>query len=232
MAEPNIPFLNYATTLVVGVGGIVGLFWGGYKALHAHQRDRIRQEFEDQEREDRRRRDAVQGAEDIITQLQRQLIDARDRAEREHKEKLDLLEKVTRSEAARAEFDPIHTVYRVIKTWAGGPDSLCWCKERLAYRDYRMVAVSKDYAQLILKAPPENYEGRRDSDLWDMPTAKQFADEDEAVYEAADTIHVANIDVTLPGGDPGTFKGRKWHVRVGDRDLIFGAGRLVEGEAE
>ena len=108
---------------------------------------------------------------------------------------------------------------------------LMWAKERVAEFKFNMVAVSPAYAREFLGGPPEMYEGRRDADIWPEEVAAAFAANDEAAHKTQQTVAVKE---KVQGGGTnaaGMFIGRKFPVRLGDRDFIIGIGELIrDGE--
>lgn len=107
----------------------------------------------------------------------------------------------------------------VLKSIVDNDPGVSWVKRRISEGVFHMVRVSDGYAKVILRGPPELYDGKTDYDIWPKEVAYAFSMNDELVYRTQEGHHLVE---STPSG---RFIGRKFPVRLSDgQDYIVGIG--------
>jgi hypothetical protein len=131
------------------------------------------------------------------------------------------------SAAARAalEADLEHEVLKeIIRSIPG----LFWVK-RKETSGYRMIAVSRDYAELYLGSRHTRlYEGKMDSDIWGPRIAALFNANDDRAMEQGCVKVSEKIESPLTG-TAGAFVGTKWPVELDGVTFVCGLGEHHDG---
>lgn len=112
----------------------------------------------------------------------------------------------------------------VLKEIIDNDPGLMFAKKRVAPNRYVMLRVSRGYAALYLGGPKEFYDNKEDYEVWGTELGGLFNVADEEVYKTQLGIHVEEKIISPLTGIKGTFKGRKFPVRIGDTVYIIGIG--------
>lgn len=95
---------------------------------------------------------------------------------------------------------------------------ISWVKKRISASNYVMVRVSYGYARDLLHGAPEDYDGKRDDQMWPAALAAPFVVNDELVHTGQTGIHVVEIL------EHGKFIGRKFPVHIAGNNYVVGIG--------
>jgi hypothetical protein len=106
----------------------------------------------------------------------------------------------------------------VMRALADNDPGISWVKKRISAFNYVMVRVSRGYAVEILHGAPEDYDGKRDNQIWPSELAAKFTSNDELVHTSQVGTHVIE---QLTGGK---FTGRKFPVHIAGNNYIVGIG--------
>lgn len=106
----------------------------------------------------------------------------------------------------------------VIKSLIDNDPGISWAKRRSANGVFVMVRVSSGYAKVLLKGAPEDYDGKRDSEMWSAVQAESFAKNDELVHTRQEGLHVEEAVGN------GKFIGRKFPVHIRGNNYVVGIG--------
>lgn len=106
----------------------------------------------------------------------------------------------------------------VIKSLIDNDPGISWAKRRVGVGMFVMVRVSSGYAKTLLRGAPEDYDGKRDSDMWPPGQAETFAKNDELVHTQQEGLHVEE-----PVSN-GKFIGRKFPVHIRGNNYVVGIG--------
>jgi hypothetical protein len=102
---------------------------------------------------------------------------------------------------------------------------LFWAKWRLHDGSYRMIAVSRDYAEAYLGSRDTLlYEGRQDAVIWGEEAAAHFRENDDRAINLSGRVEVSEPICSPLTGKSGTFKGWKWPVMVDGHAVVCGMG--------
>jgi hypothetical protein len=106
----------------------------------------------------------------------------------------------------------------VLRSLIDGDPGISWVKKRISASNYVMVRVSLGYARDLLQGAPEDYDGKRDDQIWPAATAAIFAANDEKVHKSQQGLHVTEEFGT------GKFIGRKFPVHMAGNNYVVGIG--------
>ena len=106
----------------------------------------------------------------------------------------------------------------VMRSLVDNDPGISWVKKRISASNYIMVRVSRGYATDILHGAPEDYDGKRDDQMWPAASAAIFTASDERVHTTQAGVHL-----TEAVGD-GKFIGRKFPVHIAGNNYIVGIG--------
>jgi hypothetical protein len=103
---------------------------------------------------------------------------------------------------------------------------LCWAKERVSASRYHMLDFNESFRSVIVGGPREIYIGKRDREVFHNDDADLFERNDERAFQAGPQA-VKEPFLSELTGARGTFEGVKWHLEIGDRQILFGLGSWV-----
>jgi len=106
----------------------------------------------------------------------------------------------------------------VLRMFIDNDPGISWVKKRISASNYIMVRVSRGYAVKILHGAPEDYDGKRDDQIWPAAAAAIFAANDEKVHVNQEGAHVTE---EFAGGK---FIGRKFPVHIAGNNYVVGIG--------
>jgi hypothetical protein len=106
----------------------------------------------------------------------------------------------------------------VLRSLIDNDPGISWVKKRISASNYVMVRVSAGYAKDLLHGAPEDYDGKRDDQIWPAAVAAGFAVNDELAHTGQVGIHVVEIL------DHGKFIGRKFPVHIAGSNYVVGIG--------
>jgi hypothetical protein len=106
----------------------------------------------------------------------------------------------------------------VMRALADNDPGISWVKKRISAFNYVMVRVSRGYAVSILHGAPEDYDDKRDNQIWPAELAAKFTSNDELVHTSQVGIHVIEQLTN------GKFTGRKFPVHIAGNNYIVGIG--------
>jgi len=106
----------------------------------------------------------------------------------------------------------------VLRSLIDNDPGISWVKKRVSASNYIMVRVSRGYAVNILAGAPEDYDGKRDDQIWPAATAALFAANDELVHKSQQGAHITEEFAT------GKFIGRKFPVHISGNNYVVGIG--------
>jgi hypothetical protein len=194
------------------VGGtiswVVSQIWASKKHESSERADFITRVNEYSDRQDIRLKDR----DDQIEILTKQLIEAR----------LQISENTTHT-------PPLEVIKFVVDADIG----IMWVKRRVSPNNFVMIRVSRGYAQKYLGGSQEAYDNLPDDRVWPKDLAQAFNNNDEQVYQKQQGIEVNERMYGSATGVTGYFRGRKYPLRVGSFDLVFGIGdHFTDDETE
>lgn len=106
----------------------------------------------------------------------------------------------------------------VMRSLIDNDPGISWVKKRISASSFIMVRVSCGYAKILLRGAPEDYDGKRDDQIWPAATAAIFGANDELVHTSQNGLHVVE---ELPEGK---FIGRKFPVHIAGNNYVVGIG--------
>jgi len=106
----------------------------------------------------------------------------------------------------------------VLRSLIDNDPGISWVKKRISASNYIMVRVSAGYARELLHGAPEEYDNKRDDQIWPAALAARFAANDEHVHSNQTGVHVVE---ELPAGK---FIGRKFPVHITGANYVIGIG--------
>lgn len=106
----------------------------------------------------------------------------------------------------------------VMRSVIDNDPGISWVKKRISASNYIMVRVSRGYAVTILHGAPEDYDGKRDDQIWPADMAAKFTVNDELVHTTQVGAHV-NEELKS-----GKFIGRKFPVHIAGNNYVVGIG--------
>lgn len=106
----------------------------------------------------------------------------------------------------------------VIRSLIDNDLGVSWVKKRISASNYVMVRVSAGYARDLLHGAPEDYDGKRDDQMWPAALAAKFTVNDELVHTSQVGIHV------VEELEFGKFIGRKFPVHIAGNNYVVGIG--------
>jgi hypothetical protein len=151
----------------------------------------------------------IKDRDEQIENLTKELIQAR----------LQLSEKVTG-------IPPLEVIKSVIDADIG----IMWVKRRVSDGKFAMVRVSEGYARLYLGGSPEIYDNLNDDQIWPKEVADLFLQADELVYKRQQGLEICEKVEGSPTKVRGYIRGRKYPLRIGAFDLVFGIGEHLSKE--
>jgi hypothetical protein len=106
----------------------------------------------------------------------------------------------------------------VLRSLVDNDPGISWVKKRISASNYVMVRVSDGYARDLLHGAPEDYDGKRDDQMWPTAVAAGFVINDELVHTSQAGVHVVENLGT------GKFIGRKFPVHIAGNNYVVGIG--------
>lgn len=106
----------------------------------------------------------------------------------------------------------------VLRSLIDNDPGISWVKKRISASNYIMVRVSRGYAVSILHGAPEDYDGKRDNQIWPADVAAKFNTNDELVHTTQVGTHVVEVL------SDGKFIGRKFPVHIAGSNYVVGIG--------
>jgi hypothetical protein len=106
----------------------------------------------------------------------------------------------------------------VMRSLIDNDPGISWVKKRISASNYIMVRVSRGYAVAILHGAPEDYDGKRDNQIWPADVAAKFTVNDELVHTSQVGTHV------IEQLNEGKFIGRKFPVHIAGNNYVVGIG--------
>lgn len=106
----------------------------------------------------------------------------------------------------------------VLRSLVDGDPGISWVKKRISASNYIMVRVSSGYARDLLHGAPEEYDGKRDDQVWPAAVAAKFNENDERVHTTQVGTHVVEVL------KDGKFIGRKFPVHIAGNNYVVGIG--------
>lgn len=110
------------------------------------------------------------------------------------------------------------TPEEVLRSLIDNDPGISWVKKRISASNYIMVRVSRGYAVSILHGAPEDYDGKRDEQVWPKETALTISTSDEKVHTSQMGMHVSEKI------GEGIFIGRKFPVHIAGSNYVVGIG--------
>ena len=106
----------------------------------------------------------------------------------------------------------------VLRMFVDNDPGISWVKKRISASTFIMVRVSRGYAVKILHGAPEDYDGKRDDQVWPAETAATLSKSDEDIHANQEGKHVSEKI------GEGTFIGRKFPVHIAGSNYVVGIG--------
>lgn len=105
---------------------------------------------------------------------------------------------------------------------------LFWAKWQTKDGEYKMIAVSRDYASLYLgNKNTLLYEGKTDASIWGKETATAFKENDDRAVNHGKPVWVEEPITSPISGVSGRFVGWKWPAQIDDHTIVCGMGEHV-----